>query len=342
MTLLCALAMPIKAQVMWNIKGGIMQRSFYDEHTFYQDDDTRDKRIDWMAGIELEIPLSRKLNIETGLRYRDHLSLIYTEDEYYPCVATPHLELPLRLAYKQPLGKLFSLHAGIGPYASYLFGGGAHIGDDKWNNKLQVGLEPSIAINWACLSLGTTYNIPCLYKGYTDENKPAIMLTLGIRFKSKAWKYIGAGLAAVATVGAAAGMVLSASNSDNNYTQNSFSPSAHDDNDSSSSSQSNQISDNNSQKHSYEFYKNMYEKWERNARNAYEALTKLTEKSYSYKEDKKDKSGSANGSWGIVSYTGMKKNLRTAQKEMRDIRTKARRDGYNIPQSNYETVTVSY
>lgn len=38
----------------------------------------------------------------------------------------------------------------------------------------------------------------------------------------------------------------------------------------------------------------------------------------------------------------MKMNLRKAQKEMRETRAKARKDGHNIPQSNYETINVSY
>lgn len=195
-----------RAQVMWNLKGGIMQRS-YNEYYYFRDDYfERDKRIDWMAGLEMEIPLSNRLNLETGLRYRNHFSLVELDDEYRLdyCEAMSHLELPLRLAYKQPLGKHFSLHAGIGPYASYTLGN--EFGE-KWNKKLQVGLEPSIAINWSCLSLGATYNIPCFYKGFKDENKPVVMATLGIRFKSHVWKYVGATLLAIATVGTAVAAV---------------------------------------------------------------------------------------------------------------------------------------
>ena len=90
---------------------------------------------------------------------------------------------------------------------------------------------------------------------------------------------------------------------------------------------------------SYETYKSIYDRWERNAKSCYESLTLLGSKE---KKDGKDVRGSANGTWGTVSYTGMKQNLRKAQKEMRNTRADARRDGYNIPQSNYETVTVSY
>lgn len=197
---------PINAQVMWNLKGGISQRKHYyvggtgNMIKRYEDEH---HRLEWMAGLEMEIPLSNRLNIETGLRYRNYESLVIPEDTYGYDIreTTTHFELPLRLAYKQPLGRHFSLHAGIGPYASYA------MGDDfgeRWDNNLQVGLEPSVAINWACLSLGATYNIPCFYKGYKDENKPVVMATLGIRFKSSAWKYVGATLLTIATVGGAA------------------------------------------------------------------------------------------------------------------------------------------
>lgn len=146
------LYLPSHSQIMWNLKGGIMPRSYvvstsYDTYT--------ENRIEWMAGLEMEIPLNDKLNIETGLRYRNHYSLDlgYDEDDYYSFrnmsqTATSHLELPIRLAYKKPLGKHFMFHAGIGPYASYTLG----MGEGK-KNSLQVGLEPSVAINWSCLSL---------------------------------------------------------------------------------------------------------------------------------------------------------------------------------------------
>ena len=226
---LVALFASAKSQVMWNLKGGLMQRSYYDNSLYwgnviFHGDDELEKRIDWMAGLEMEIPLSNMLNLETGLRYRNHYSLVYPDEEDHGDyrVAKDHLELPLRLTYKQPLGEHFSLHVGVGPYASYA------LGDDfggKRNNNLQVGLEPSVAINWACLSLGATYNIPCFYKGYKDENKPVVMATLGIRFKSHVWKYVGATLLAIASVGTAAAAVWPSNDGYSSYSSGSYSPS---------------------------------------------------------------------------------------------------------------------
>lgn len=305
---LMALFATAKSQVMWNLKGGIMQRSYYDDSSYwgnviFHGDDELEKRIDWMAGLEMEIPLSNILNLETGLRYRNHYSLAYPDEENHGDyrVAKHHLELPLRLTYKQPLGEHFSLHVGVGPYASYA------LGDDlgkKWNNNLQVGLEPSVAINWACLSLGATYNIPCFYKGYKDENKPAVMLTLGIRFKSHVWKYVGATLLSIATVGAAASYAWSAANS-SSYSSSSYSPGN---------------SSYNSRSSSGGNYEEMYRHWERRAQAAYNSL--------------------AGHSGGSSTYQNNMRLLREAQREMVKYREKAAKAGITIYRSDWETKSV--
>ena len=289
----------VDAQVMWNLKGGIMRRSFNDRNSIKNDN--KQKRIDWMAGLELEIPLSNRLNLETGLRYKNHYSLVHEYNNYYKTTTT-HLELPLRLAYKQPLGKHFSLHAGAGPYVSCATGDGFKDG----NLVPQVGIEPSIAINWACLSLGATYNFPCFYEGYKDENKPAVMVTLGIRFKSHVWKYVGAGLLAVATVGAAAAAVWPTNDGYSSYSSGSYSPSYTNDSYNSSSSGSNDAE--------------MYRHWERRAQEAYNSL--------------------AGHSVSSSTYQANMRLLRDAQRNMAKYREKARRAGITINVSEWETKTV--
>lgn len=92
-------------------------------------------------------------------------------------------------------------------------------------------------------------------------------------------------------------------------------------------------------KQSYEFWKQIYDRWERNAKSCYESLTL---NGYKTKTNGKDSDGSAAGTWNYASYSGIKLNLRKAQKEMRETRALARKEGYNIPQSNYETIKVSY
>lgn len=302
--MLIACHVAIKAQVMWNLKGGIMQNSIYESEYDYDHDYTI-KAIDWAAGLEIEIPLSQKLNIETGLRYKNHLAMNGDEseehwtDEFWE--GKHHLEMPLRLAYKQQLGKHFSLHAGVGPYASWSIGNknGYDFGDN-----IVVGLEPSVAINWNCLSLGATYNLPCFYEGYKDLNKTGFMVTLGIRFKSGAWKYIGAGLLAVASVGASLAAVWP---DGNDYSSaSSYTYSGGDSSSSYSTSGSNA--------------ETMYYNWEKRARDAYEHLAGQT--------------------LSASQITKRKQLLREAQREMKKWRNKAKQHGVNITPSYYETVDV--
>ncbi len=86
------------------------------------------------------------------------------------------------------------------------------------------------------------------------------------------------------------------------------------------------------------FYTNIYQRWERNAKSNYESLT--LQGTRTTKNGKAD-SGTTNGFWRQHT-AGLKRNLRNAQSEMRKIRQEARRAGVNIPQSQYETVTVNY
>ena len=203
----------LKAQVMWNLKGGMMPRKSYTNEYFSGSDEKKTKCIDWMTGLEIEIPLSKKLNIETGLRFDHHTSAI--EDDWgTDRNNTNHLTLPLRLAYKVPMGKNFTLRAGAGPYASYTLGG--NVGEE-WYSNLRAGVETCVAVDWKCLSLGATYDWNCLYKGFHDMNKPSIMLTLGIRFRSHVWRYVGAGLLTLCTVGAAYSTLINAIDYAPNY-----------------------------------------------------------------------------------------------------------------------------
>lgn len=233
-----------EGQVMWNLKGGWMGRKALTMESSTKEIEEK-SRPDWMVGLELEIPLSEKLNLETGLRYKDHSVLVKKEYDYEiergkkfsrEFDAHANFEIPLRLTFKQQLGEHFSLHVGAGPYFSTCAGAGwdrfnaeyrgSNWSDIEWKDASfgdmsQVGLETSAAINWKCLSLGVTYNTPCFYKGYKDDNKPVVMATLGIRFKSSAWRYVGATLLTISTVGlAAANAWESAREANSSYSSN--------------------------------------------------------------------------------------------------------------------------
>jgi hypothetical protein len=184
-------------EVLWNLKGGAMQKS-YDK-----DAHTTKKGTDWTLGIGLEIPIGDTWNIETGLRYKEAYR-VYEEDwgngyakNYANGKTVRMLEIPIRLAYKYALSDQWMLHAGIGPYVS----------NDLFTNQTdtQIGLEPSLVLYWKNLNVGLNYDLP-FYKATNGSQKSrcatnnTIMLTLGIRFKSKIWKYVGAGALAAGTI----------------------------------------------------------------------------------------------------------------------------------------------
>lgn len=86
-------------------------------------------------------------------------------------------------------------------------------------------------------------------------------------------------------------------------------------------------------------YQSQYQNWERLAEKHYNSLTNL---GYSSTSSSGKKSGSAGGKTSSGNYVSMKRSLREAQNEMRSIRRKAAQAGVNIPQSKWETATVSF
>lgn len=88
------------------------------------------------------------------------------------------------------------------------------------------------------------------------------------------------------------------------------------------------------------YYQTQYTRWEQRAQANYRSLTNL---GVSFKEKNSgERAGSTGQSMNSGNYVVMKKNLREAQNQMRNIRQQASRAGVTIPQSVWETATVSY
>ncbi len=85
------------------------------------------------------------------------------------------------------------------------------------------------------------------------------------------------------------------------------------------------------------YYRDTYRRYEERAKDLYESLTRQGTRTTTNGERT---SGTSNGYWR-QHYTGLKSNLRDAQSNMRKIRQEARRAGYTINQSNYETIVVT-
>lgn len=92
-------------------------------------------------------------------------------------------------------------------------------------------------------------------------------------------------------------------------------------------------------KRSASSYQSEYNRWEQRAQSNYNSLTNL---GYRAKNKSGDRSGGTLQSMSGSNYVQMKKALRDAQREMRNIRQKAQRSGVAITQSSWETATVDY
>lgn len=86
-------------------------------------------------------------------------------------------------------------------------------------------------------------------------------------------------------------------------------------------------------------YLSIYQQWEQRAQANYNSLTNL---GYQMRNNNGQQSGGTGRSMSNSNYTRMKKALREAQREMRNIRMKAAKAGINIAQSRWETATVDY
>lgn len=89
------------------------------------------------------------------------------------------------------------------------------------------------------------------------------------------------------------------------------------------------------------YYRDAYARWTKTAKSHYETLTHSGFRVVDEKTEK-DKGGTAAGTWSKSKFDGIKMNLRKAQREMQKIRQEARRAGYTIEKSEYETINVSF
>lgn len=98
------------------------------------------------------------------------------------------------------------------------------------------------------------------------------------------------------------------------------------------------VSNNNSHSNG-ENLKEQYKIWEKRAEANYNSLTNL---GIRVKRNGKDVGGTSGESINGGNYTIQKQKLREAQREMKNIRDKAKKRGITIPKSSYEDVIVKY
>ena len=95
----------------------------------------------------------------------------------------------------------------------------------------------------------------------------------------------------------------------------------------------------NSKSHKYDlsFYISNYQRFGNLAESIYNSLA-----AYSVKQSNGETSGVTDGYWTTSNYVSMKRSLRDAQRNMRQIREEASNDGYRIEMSSWETANVSF
>lgn len=86
-------------------------------------------------------------------------------------------------------------------------------------------------------------------------------------------------------------------------------------------------------------YRNEYARWEQRAQANYQSLTNS---GYSVRQSNGNRKGGTLQGMNGGNYVQMKKALRDAQREMRNIRQRAQRNGITIAQSSWENATVGY
>lgn len=293
------------AQVNWQLHVGGM----------YADKRENGGTLDMSGALLLQIPIKKGFFMETGLgwRYKYVLPQSDVNDDYSGDYDFYHfLELPIKAGCKLQLNEKNAFDFGFGPYMSLALSKpeGEHY------SSFSAGLNASVAFRHRCMSFGLSWQNPIFKNGLNDHYKNSVMVTVGINIKGRKpnWEKIMDGLNVAGAVLESATQVAS-SFSDNSSTSETM--------------MGNSSSTN---------YEAQYRQWEKRAEKHYNSLTNLGLSV----ESKKAAAGSTVGSMNGGNYVSMKKSFREAQKQMKAIRRRAAKAGVQIPQSKWETATVSY
>lgn len=305
------------AQVNWQFQIGGMYSKKYGESL-------SEKRgsVELSGAILLQIPVKQQFFIETGLGWRNKLVLSQAEDykfdpdnsnykDFEGYIAN-FLELPIKAGYKLQLNEKNAIDFGFGPYLSLAFNKPEYFNKSSFS----AGLNASVAFRHRCMSFGVSWQNPIFKNGLNDYHRNSVTVTIGINFKGRKpnWDKIMDGLSIAGAVLEGTTQVASAFTGNSSTSETMMS----------SSSSTN--------------YEAQYRQWEKRAESHYNSLTNIGLSV----ESKKAAAGSTMGSMNGGNYVSMKKSLREAQKQMKSIRTRAAKDGVIIPQSKWETATVSY
>lgn len=172
-----------------------------------------------LLGCELQFPIKEKFYIETGLNLRFG-NLLYTYWEYnnpssyvadniplsdfdsdgqyikningVPSSAGIHLktgeflDIPLRFSYRLRLKGDNEFQFSFGPYLEInLHNAEVYQTKLEDTSPVSVGLTPSVVFKHRALSLGLSYQNPCIYNGFKNRDKNTLMFTIGVNFRGR-------------------------------------------------------------------------------------------------------------------------------------------------------------
>lgn len=336
-------ALQANAEVYWHFQVGGMYGKRYggsDGFTYSDGEVEQKNNYELKGAILLQIPLSQRLplSLETGLAYRSKITLSQEKgfkfdpkgfDPYdeskVECYRGNIIEIPVRALWQLSLNESNSFVFGAGPYVAGNIERG--LGDP-----VSVGLNLSAAYRHRCVSVGVEWQNPLFLNGPRDYYTNSFIVTLGLTFKGKK-----VDLDKLASALEATGTALNTVNAAmGNGQASGYAAGA---SPVSGYSADSDLSGNSGRSSGGSDYQAQYDKWASVAERHYNSLTNL---GYSITDSAGNKKGSSGKGSSANTYNRMKKSLREAQREMRNIRQKARRAGVNIVESKWETATVSY
>lgn len=317
------------------------------------------------AGIYLQVPVSKSLPIfiETGLGYRNKfvfqvekgykfnkqeiMSDVYEYDhgvyndgwyeynfseishaichgKYGIPYRGNYLELPIKCGYQLKINDSNSIVFGFGPYLSFC----TEIGSLGYSSPLSVGLAASASFRHRCMSFGVSFQNPVFFNGLRNHYSNSLNITIGINIKGRKpnWDKV------LDVMGSVGEVLDVTSRSMNEYINTVIETGQND-----SAGDTNIVyASPNSSSHDYN---GEYKRWESRAESIYNSMTNLGS---SYNKKNGSKEGSTLQSMSPSNYQAQKKLYRDAQKQMKDIRNMARKEGVVIEKSKWETNPISY
>lgn len=225
LTLICILSACLNTfaePINWRIHVGGMYnilRTPLDRKNYLEFGD----KFSFMGGVEIQVPLRKNWYIEPGLNLRygpwtyvveissigqyniPHYKMasaplkdfdkygFYTGngDFWQPSVETQpsyFVDMPIRAGWRLALNDKNEFQFSFGPYLSIDCGNpdrDATYGVVDGCNRFSIGLNPSVVYKHRALSLGISYQNPCIYNGPKNRETNTLLFTIGINFRGR-------------------------------------------------------------------------------------------------------------------------------------------------------------